>query len=357
MRKTAMLMGLLCSACVPEGGGGVVGHDGGGPAAADGGLVGELDVGPGGPGLERFPFATVEPACLMGDVPALRLDLRDVDRCGRVGRNDRVELVLGAVGAMRFPVQAPVAFNVGPDAPAQAVWVDELGAPRDIEAGLVRLDRFDLEAGASGTYVLVAEGGEELTGRFDATACEVDPGEHCYDEQPPPPADDADCRGRYRIGSWQVESAAFNVRFINQTLVAGLGSGELSVDLAFGDATLDWQDMANGGPDPRVPRSPATPIEWSEDGVRVASTAPGELFTLIPPTDFYPDAPEVVWHLEAVQFEGSFEAACEGFSGTLFGAFRTAGFSIPGQADVDLDGDGVNESMSVRAVLGATRRP
>ncbi len=356
-----VVLAAMMVGCVPDGGGNGGTQADGGPVSQADGEVAAPDEGvePGGEGEARFAHAAIEPACARSDerddIPAVRLDLRDVDRCGRVGRNDRIEIALQETDDLAFPLEAPLGFNVSPAGPARGVWVDEVGTPHEIEAGVVQLERFDLEEGASGRYLLWA-GGEELEGRFEARGCEVPEEDHCYGGVEPPPPEDG-CVGPYEVTRWLVDRAVFDTQLVNQVLMAGLASGELAPRLDFAVDELTWVDVAAGGADPQVPASPPVAIERLRRaaGDHITTTEPAELFTLLPASD-YPGAEPLVWHLEAVEVAGDFTADCASFSARFTGAFRTEGFSIPGAPDRDLDGDGHNESMSVVGILEASRQ-
>lgn len=162
-----------------------------------------------------------------------------------------------------------------------------------------------------------------------------------------PPADVA-CEGDYVVVEWVVDEAAFDTRYVNPLFAGDIASGEL---IAWWRIDADSAAFVDGLPDaegdvvddPAVPLSAPIAIRWL-DTMSFETRAPGAITFHLTAAQ-YQGAQPIDLTLLQVELSGVFAPDCRSFVGHLRGAFPDRpDFSIPGEPDADLDGDGVPDA-------------
>lgn len=399
MRRLLVIAGVSCVlGCVQDPDGGAA-DDG----VADGALVdatiGDAAVEPEPlppiadvPRDDRFANAWLHPSCTAEGRPAAILSLGPHGQCDLAPEvPDRLQIYVdGAVGAP-FPAQGPVELQVAPGTPVRGLYFDIQGRAHQV-SGTLLIERVDVHGQSFGQFTLESAAGHALEGAFAADFCLDDPDSElriadCFPYGPggPPIAPEPDvmepdvgepepqpepmqppvpdvepgehCEGHYTVTQWAMIEANFHLHYINDMLSRGLIGGSVVLDvLAHADrvelidVTVDAAGIRRRSPE--VPPYAPIPIEWDAEGF--VTTAEGAFGVWLSESE-YPRFEPLVWDLEAVHLEATAAPDCASLSITQTGFFRDQDFTIPGNKDVDADGDGVMDSWSFTTQMTAER--
>jgi hypothetical protein len=139
-----------------------------------------------------YPVQLIRPSCSPPPPPlsrpSIRVLLGDEPTGGETCAVDDTRASV-TVEVFTRDIVAPMTFNFGTSVGGRGSYCAGGDAPcREYDIGSITFDTYEAGVGASGSWRLVAEGVEDLTGRFDGEWCEPDPPELCGPLVVPDPA-------------------------------------------------------------------------------------------------------------------------------------------------------------------------